>query len=72
MLAAKLKRSLVSVQRQLRQMGVGKRRGSEWTPAQIKILRKNYKVTASWELANRLGKTPSDLKRKAAQLRLKK
>jgi len=71
-LAAKMKRSLVSVQRQLRKMGIGRRKNSGWTPAQLKLLRKIYKDTAIWQIANRLDKTPSEIKRKAADLHLRK
>jgi hypothetical protein len=71
-LVAALKRSLVSVQRQLREMGVGKRKPSSWTPRELRLLRRLYPTTAIWEVANQLGKTPSDVKRKAAGLRLKK
>jgi hypothetical protein len=35
-LAAKLKRSLVSVQKQLREMGIGKRKKSGWTPKELR------------------------------------
>jgi hypothetical protein len=71
-LAVKLKRSLISVQRQLRRLHIGRRRQSSWTPKQLKLLRKIYKATATWEIANQLDKTPSEIKRKAAELRLKK
>jgi hypothetical protein len=70
--AAKLKRSLISVQKQLREMGIGRRRTSGWTPKQLKLLRSIYKETATWQTANRLGKTPSEVKHKAADLGLKK
>ena len=72
MLADKLKRSLVSVQKQLRKMGLGRREASGWTAAQISYLRKNYRDTATWEIANKLNKTPSVVKHKAAELKLKK
>ena len=72
MLASKLKRSLISVQRQLREMGIGRRKVSNWTPRQFKLLRRIYKDTAIWEIANRLNKTPSEVKHKAAKLGLKK
>ena len=71
-LAGKLKRSLVSVQKQLREMGIGRRDKTEWTATQLKYLRKNYRETATWELANKLNKTPSVVKHKAAELKLKK
>jgi len=71
-LASKLKRSFVSVQRQLRKLGIGKRKETRWTPAQLRILRRLYKTTATWQVANRLGKSPSGVKRKAASLGLKK
>jgi hypothetical protein len=71
-LAEKLKRSLVSIQKQLREMGVGRRAKSEWTAAQVQYLRKNFKEAAAWEIANELNKTPSVVKRKAAELKLKK
>jgi len=71
-LASKLKRSLISVQRQLREMGVGRRKVSNWTPRQLELLRRIYKGTAVWEIANRLNKTPSEVKHKAADLGLKK
>ena len=71
-LASKLKRALVSVQRELRQLHIGRRRKISWTPRQVKLLRRSYKETAIWEIANQLDKTPSEIKRKAAELRLKK
>ena len=71
-LAGRLKRSLVSVQRQLREMGIGRREKTGWTPKQLKVLRKLYLDTATWEIANQLGKSPSEIKRRAALLRLKK
>ena len=71
-LAGKLKRSLVSVQKQLREMHIGRRKESGWTAGQLGFLRRNYKETATWEIANRLNKTPSDVKHKAAELKLKK
>ncbi|MGB7581093.1 MAG: hypothetical protein WBL85_01410 [Sedimentisphaerales bacterium] len=71
-LAGKLKRSLISVQKQLREMGIGRRDVSDWTPAQLRYLRKNYHETATWELANKLNRTPSVVKHKAAELKLKK
>jgi hypothetical protein len=71
-LAGKLKRSLVSVQKQLREMRIGRRKESGWTTAQLGYLRRNYKETATWEIANRLNKTPSVVKHKAAELKLKK
>jgi hypothetical protein len=67
-----LNRSLVSVQRELREMGIGRRQKSDWTPGQLKILRKFFGDSATWEIANRLGKSPSEVKRKSASLRLKK
>ena len=72
MLAASLKRSLISVQKQLRKLGIGRRKTSEWTAAQIKWLRANYRETATWEIANRMNKSPSEIKRKARELGLKK
>jgi len=71
-LASKLKRSLVSVQKQLREIGIGRREASDWTAAQLQYLRKNYRETATWEIANKLNKTPSIVKHKAAELKLKK
>ena len=71
-LADKLKRSLVSVQKQLREMGIGRRDKTEWTAIQLKYLRKNFRETATWELANKLNKTPSIVKHKAAEMKLKK
>lgn len=71
-LASRMKRSLISVQRQLREMSIGRRKVSNWTPRQLKLLRRIYKETAVWEIANRLGKTPSEVKHKAADLGLKK
>jgi hypothetical protein len=71
-LAASLKRSLVSVQRQLRKMGIGKRNHSAWAPDDLRILRGHFKTAAIWEIANRLDKTPSEVKRKASELGLKK
>ena len=71
-LAGKMKRSLVSVQRQLREMGIGRREASDWTAAQLRYLRKNYRETSTWEIANKLNKKPSVVKRKAAELKLKK
>ena len=72
LMAYKLNRSLISVQRELRRLGIGRRKKSEWSPAQLRLLRSAYKETATWEIANRLGKTPSEVKRKAAALKLKK
>ncbi|MCJ7730027.1 MAG: hypothetical protein MUO27_09155 [Sedimentisphaerales bacterium] len=72
LLAVKLKRSLISVQRQLRRLHIGRRRQSSWTPKQLKLLRSIFKATATWEIANQLDKTPSEIKRKAAELHLKK
>jgi hypothetical protein len=71
-LADKLNRSLVSTQKQLRKMGVGRREPSGWTTAQLSYLRKNYRETATWEIANKLNKTPSVVKHKATELKLKK
>ncbi len=71
-LASRLKRSLVSVQKQLREMHIGRRKESGWTAAQLRFLRRNYRETATWEIANRLDKTPSDVKHKVAELKLKK
>jgi hypothetical protein len=71
-LAVKMKRSLISVQKQLRELGIGRRKGTSWTPVQLKLLRSVYKDTATWEIANRLGKTPSEVKRKAIDLGLRK
>jgi hypothetical protein len=71
-LAGKLKRSLVSIQKQLRELGVGRREASDWTAAQLQYLRKNFRETATWEIANKLSKTPSVVKHKAAELKLKK
>ncbi len=72
MLAGKLNRSLVSVQKQLRSMGIGRRENSSWSATQLKYLRKNFRHTPTWEIANKLDKTPSVVKHKAAELRLKK
>jgi hypothetical protein len=71
-LAAQLRRSLISVQKQLREMGIGKRKKSDWTPKQLRMLRSAYKETATWEIANRLNKSPSEIKHKAAEMRLRK
>jgi hypothetical protein len=71
-LAGKLKRSLVSIQAQLRKMGISKREKSDWTAAQINYLRKNFRETPTWEIANKLDKTPSIVKHKASELKLKK
>jgi hypothetical protein len=71
-LAGKLNRSLISVQKQLREIGIGRRDVSSWTPAQLQYLRKNYRETATWELANKLNVTPSVIKHKAAELKLEK
>jgi len=71
-LAAKMKRSLISVQKELRQLGISKRRVSSWTPNELRQLCSVYKDTATWEIANMLDKTPSEIKRKAADLGLKK
>jgi hypothetical protein len=71
-LAGKLKRSLISVQKQLREMHIGRRKESGWTAAQLGYLRRNYKETATWEIANKLNMTPSVVKHKAAELKLKK
>ncbi len=71
-LAVQLKRSLVSVQRELRRLGIGRRKKSVWTSNQLAMLRRKFRQTATWELANRLNKTPSEVKRKAADLGLKK
>jgi hypothetical protein len=71
-LASKLNRSLISVQRQLRRLHIGRRKKSSWTPEQLKLLRKIYKETATWEIANQLDKTPSEIKHKAAELHLTK
>jgi hypothetical protein len=71
-LAAELKRSLVSVQKQLRELGIGRRKTTDWTPKQLRLLRRIYKDTATWEIANWLDKSPSDVKHRAAELRLKK
>ena len=51
-LAGKLKRSLISVQKQLREMHIGRRKESGWTVAQLGYLRRNYKETATWEIAS--------------------
>ena len=71
-LAGRMKRSLVSVQKQLREMGIGRRKDTNWTPQQSRVLRRMFGTEAMWEIANRLGKTPSQVKRKAATLRLRK
>jgi hypothetical protein len=72
MLAGILKRSLISIQKQLREMGLGRRDVSDWTAAQLAYLRKNYRETATWEIANKLNMTPSVVKHKAVELKLKK
>jgi hypothetical protein len=72
LLASKLKRSLISVQRELRELGIGRRKEKSWTPEEVRILRSDYKTMAVWEVANRLNKTPSEIKRKAASIGLKK
>ena len=71
-LAGKLKRSLISVQRELRQLGIGRRKQKIWTLDEVRILRTQFKTRAVWEVANDLGKTPSEIKRKAASIGLKK
>jgi hypothetical protein len=71
-LAGKLKRSLISVQRELRELGIGRRKEKSWTPDEIRVLRQHYKTMAVWEVANQLSKTPSEIKRKAASIGLKK
>ena len=71
-LAGKMKRSLISVQRELRELGIGRRKEKNWTPGQINLLRSHYRTSAVWEIANRLDKTPSEVKRKAASIGLKK
>jgi|WetSurMetagenome_2_1015567.scaffolds.fasta_scaffold851997_2 hypothetical protein len=71
-LASRLNRSLVSIQKQLREMGVGRRDRTEWTAAQVSYLRKNFRETPTWEIANKLDKSPSVVKHKAADLKLKK
>jgi len=71
-LAGTLNRSLVSVQRELREMGIGRREKAGWMPGQLKVLRKLFRDSPVWEIANRLGKSPSEIKRKAASLGLKK
>jgi hypothetical protein len=53
-------------------MGIGRREKTGWTPRQLKVLRKLYLDSATWEIANRLSKSPSEIKRKAARLGLKK
>ena len=71
-LASELKRSLISVQRQLRELGIGRRRKNTWSTEQLKLLRSRFKISAVWELANILDKTPSEVKRRAALMGLKK
>jgi hypothetical protein len=71
-LAGRLKRSFVKVQSHLREMGLGRRAQVGWSAAQLRYLRKNYRETATWEIANKLDKTPSVVKHKAAELKLKK
>jgi hypothetical protein len=72
LLAGKLKRSLISVQRQLRELGICRRKDNNWTPDQAKLLRAQYATAAVWEIANATDKTPSEVKRKAKSLGLKK
>jgi hypothetical protein len=71
-LASELKRSLISIQRQLRELGIGRRKKNTWTAGDVKLLRSRYKTMAIWELSNILDKTPSEVKRKAASMGLKK
>jgi hypothetical protein len=71
-LAAAIKRSHVSVQKQLRELGISKRKESSWTGGQLRALRKLYPTEAVWKIANLLDKTSSQIKHKAAQLKLKK
>ncbi len=71
-LAGRLKRSLASVQKQLRKMGLKRRKSQVWTTEQIRTLRRMYKTAVLWEIANRLDKTTSEIRRKAKQLKLKK
>jgi tRNA nucleotidyltransferase (CCA-adding enzyme) len=71
-LAGRLKRSLASVQKQLREMGLKRRKDHVWTTGQIRTLRRMYKTAVLWEIANRLDKTTSEIRRKAKQLKLKK
>jgi tRNA nucleotidyltransferase (CCA-adding enzyme) len=71
-LAGRLKRSLASVQKQLREMGLKRRKSQVWTTEQVRTLRRMYKTAVLWEIANRLDKTTSEIRRKAKQLKLKK
>lgn len=71
-LAGRLKRSLASVQKQLREMGLRRRQEQVWSSEQIRTLRRMYKTAVLWEIANRLDKTTSEIRRKAKQLKLKK
>jgi tRNA nucleotidyltransferase (CCA-adding enzyme) len=71
-LAGRLKRSLASMQKQLREMGLGRRKDQVWKTEQIRTLRRMYKTAALWEIANQLNKTTSEIRRKAKQLKLKK
>jgi hypothetical protein len=71
-LAGKLKRSLISVQRELRELGIGRRKEKSWSTDDVRVLRQQFKTRAVWEVANQLGKTPSEIKRKAASIGLKK
>lgn len=71
-LAGRLKRSLASVQKQLRKMGLRRRKEQVWTTEQIRTLRRMHKTAVLWEIANRLDKTTSEIRRKAKQIKLKK
>jgi tRNA nucleotidyltransferase (CCA-adding enzyme) len=71
-LAGRLKRSLASVQKQLREMGLRKRKSQVWTTEQTRTLRRMYKTAVLWEIANRIDKTTFEVRRKAKQLKLKK
>jgi tRNA nucleotidyltransferase (CCA-adding enzyme) len=71
-LAGRLKRSLASVNKQLREMGLRRRKSQVWTTEQIRTLRRMYKTAALWEIANRIDKTTFEIRRKAKQLKLKK
>jgi len=71
-LAGRLKRSLSSVRKQLREMGLRKIKRQVWTAEQIRTLRRMYKTAVLWEIANQLNKTTSEIRRKAKQLKLRK
>jgi hypothetical protein len=71
-LAGRLKRSLGSVRKQLREMGLRKIKRQVWTAEQIRTLRRMYKTAVLWEIANQLDKATFEIRRKVRQLKLKK